>query len=87
MLVVELEPPGHVVEGLPAAHVVHQQADVGILEVAGYEALKSLLSGSVPDLKSVAAVVIGQVLQQEVYADGCLRMEPGVRCRQSRSDR
>lgn len=72
MLVVELEPPGHVVEGFPAAHVVHQQTYVRILEIAGNEAFESLLASSVPHLQAVAAVVIRQVLQQEVYADGCL---------------
>ena len=72
VLVVQLQPPGDVVEGFPAAHVVDQQAEVGVLQVAGDEAFEALLAGSVPHLQAIAAVVIGEVLDEKVYADGCL---------------
>ena len=41
-----------------------------VLEIAGDEALESLLSRSVPQLQAVGAVVVHHVLDQEVDADG-----------------
>lgn len=78
VLVVEFEPLECAVEGVRVGHVVDQEAAAGVLEVAGDEALEPLLAGSVPQLQAVVAAVDGDVLDQEVDADGGLRAAGGT---------
>lgn len=72
VLVVELEPGGAVLEGLRMGAVVDEEAEVGVLEVAGDEAFEAFLAGSVPELNAVLSLVGGDVFDEEVDADGGL---------------
>jgi len=72
VLVVELEPGGAVLEGLRMGAVVDEEAEVGVLEVAGDEAFDAFLAGSVPELNAVLSLVGGDVFDEEVDADGGL---------------
>lgn len=72
MLVVELHPFERILQGLGAADIVDEHAEVGVLEVAGDEALEALLPSGVPDLQAVGLVAMDEVLDQEVDADGGL---------------
>ena len=58
MLVVQLHPFQHVLQGLGVADVVDQHAEAGVLEVAGDEALEALLTSGVPDLQAVGLVAV-----------------------------
>lgn len=49
-----------------------------ILEVAGYEAAVSLLSGCVPELQAAGGGVMGHVFAEKVDADGGLRVWGGT---------
>jgi hypothetical protein len=72
VLVVELEPGGAVLEGLRMGAVVDEEAEVGVLEVAGDEAFEAFLAGSVPELNAVLSLVGSDVFDEEVDADGGL---------------
>lgn len=53
MLIVEFHPLEEVFEGLEVGDIVDQDAEVGVLEVAGNEALKAFLASCVPELQAV----------------------------------
>lgn len=74
MLVVEFQPLGEVVEGGGIGEVVDEEAEVGVLEVAGDEATEAFLPSSVPELKAVGLVAIDEVFDEKVDADGSLGM-------------
>lgn len=58
VLVVEFHPLEEVFEGLEVGEVIDEEAEVGILEVAGDETLEALLASCIPELEAVGFVLM-----------------------------
>lgn len=73
MLHVEVQPARGALQTAGIRYVIHNEGAVRVLEVAGDEGPELLLPGRVPELESIGLVIVRDVADQEVDADGGLR--------------
>lgn len=72
MFAVQLLPDGQVLQTFGIVNIVDQQTKVGVLEIAGDQTSKALLSSRVPQLQTIVFVLRSQVPDQEINANGSL---------------
>ena len=72
MLIVEIQPLYCVFKGLRVCGIVYYQTTAGIFKITGYKTFKSLLTSGVPELKAILFLVIADIFDKKVDADGCL---------------
>ncbi len=72
MLIIELYPLRCVLKWFDTVYIVNDHATVGILQITRNKTFESLLTGCVPQLQSISFILVNNIPNQEINANGGL---------------